>query len=129
MPSKKSRASTANPVGRPSLYRKEYCEQLIEYQRQGGSYQGFAGVIGVTIPTLYEWEENHEEFSYAKKLGKAANRAYMDNIAKGMMEGRIKGHIVAWLFLMKNYHGLQNDPLPDIEDQAKIEIEFKDGES
>ena len=116
-----------NPVGRPTKYKPEYCEQLIAYQREGGSYQGFAGLVSVDVTTLYQWEEDFPEFSQARKEAKMANRFYMDGIAKGMMEGTIKGgNVVVWLFLMKNYHGLMNDPLPEADDIRKVEIGFTD---
>jgi len=115
-----------NPVGRPTLYKPEYCEQLVAYRREGGSYQGFAGLIGVDITTLYEWEGNQVEFSHAKKRAKAAHRFYMDGIGKGLMEGHIKGNIVAWIMIMKNDHGMQNDPLPEADDIRKIEIGFSE---
>lgn len=131
MSSKKAPKKKANlpdiVLGRPTKFKEEYCEQLVQYRREGGSYQGFAGLIGVSIPTLYEWEENYPQFSYAKKEAKTANRLYMDGIAKGMMEGTIKGgNAIIWLFLMKNEHGLQNDPLPEADDVRKVEIGFNE---
>lgn len=54
------------PAGRPTLYRPEYCEQLIAHRKQGLSFESFAAVVGVGRNTLYEWEKAHEEFRDAK---------------------------------------------------------------
>jgi hypothetical protein len=79
--------------GRPTKYRPEYCEQIIEYfdrppqqmvykktyyasgqikseepvvlAEQFPTFQGFADTIEVHIDTLHEWRKVHEEFSEA----------------------------------------------------------------
>lgn len=82
-----------HPGGAPTKYKKEYCEEIIEYFRiepyetktqqeffSDGSlkservviiptkfptFQDFADSIGVHIDTLNEWCKKHEEFSEA----------------------------------------------------------------
>ncbi len=79
--------------GRPTKYKKKYCNEMIEYfdkQPQSCMYkeeyfsdgqlkskvpimiaiefptfQGFANEIGINIDTLYEWKKQHKEFSEA----------------------------------------------------------------
>lgn len=129
MPSKKEskKQETKNPVGRPTAFKPEYCDMLIDYRAQGGSYQGFGGIVSVSVQTLYDWELTYPEFLDAKRIAKAKHRLYMDNIAKGFMEGKIRGgNMVVWLMIMKNDHGMQNDPLPDPSEIPKVELEFKD---
>ena len=83
----------AHPGGRPSKYRKEYCDMIIEYFNrqpqetlykrtyydnglikseepyiigvQFPTFQGFADSIDVNVDTLYEWGRAHNEFSVA----------------------------------------------------------------
>lgn len=80
-------------VGRTTKYKKEYCEDIINYFNippqtcmykeeyfQNGqlksktpiitanefpTFQGYANKIGVHIDTLHEWKEKHNEFSEA----------------------------------------------------------------
>jgi len=52
-------------MGRPSEYKPEYCEAVIEYGRLGKSVAWMAAEIGVSKDTLYEWAKVHEEFSDA----------------------------------------------------------------
>lgn len=58
-------------MGRPTTYKKKFCEMLIKHMSEGYSFQSFAGVDGVDvcIDTLYEWVKVHAEFSDAKKRG------------------------------------------------------------
>jgi hypothetical protein len=50
-------------MARPSEYKQEYCEQVIEYGKQGKSVAWMAAELGVHKDTLYEWEKVHPEFS------------------------------------------------------------------
>jgi transposase len=59
--------------GRPSDYKPEYSEQVIEAARaQGLSLTAFAGLIGVSRDTVYEWIKRHSEFSDACSRAKSA---------------------------------------------------------
>lgn len=115
-------------VGRPTSYRPEYCQMLIDHQSRGGSYQGFAGKVDVCIQTLYEWESKYDDFLDAKKRAKAKHREWMDERAIEMINGTSRGNVAAWFIIMKNMHGLQNDPLPDAEDIKKVAIGFDNSE-
>jgi hypothetical protein len=83
----------AHPGGRPSKYKKEYCEMIIDYftvqpqqtvykktyfadgtlkseepivlPEQLPTFQKFADSVGVTVSTLWEWEKEYDEFSKA----------------------------------------------------------------
>jgi len=56
-------------LGRPTSYKEEYCQMLIDHMAQGLSFRSFAGLIGVHFDTLYEWVKVHPSFSDAKKIG------------------------------------------------------------
>lgn len=60
------------PAGQPTKYKKEYCQQLIDFMADGMPYEAFAGLIRVDRDTLYQWEKDHKEFSDAKKVGRSA---------------------------------------------------------
>lgn len=57
----------AHPGGRPSKYDPKFCQMLIDHGKEGKSFESFAGKIGITKDTLYNWFEDHKEFSDAKK--------------------------------------------------------------
>ena len=52
----------ARPVGRPTLYKPEYCEAAEAYGLQGMGKAEIAAQFGVVRRTLDEWSESHPEF-------------------------------------------------------------------
>jgi hypothetical protein len=90
----------AKKVGRPTKYKKEYCEKIIEFFDQPLSHlkkkklmikgalleveeeapiplptlAGFAWALGVTESTIWLWAQKHEEFSNAVALCKARQK-------------------------------------------------------
>lgn len=56
--------------GRPTLYRPEYCDQLIEFMRKGNAFEAFATEIGTHRGTLYNWTKEHPDFLNAHSKGK-----------------------------------------------------------
>jgi transposase len=110
-------------VGRPTKYKPEYCEQLIEAGRNGWTFQAFAGKIGVDIDTLHEWCKAHPDFSEAKKKAKTAQGAWLEGMGRAMMAGKIPGAVPSvWIFYMKNCQNWRDQPA--IEQQEIEEIEF-----
>ena len=70
--SKKKAVKTkkANPVGRPSTYRKKFCNingylRDCEKRLKLPSIVGYAGYLGVTSNRLHEWGKKHPEFRYS----------------------------------------------------------------
>jgi hypothetical protein len=119
-----SKKKTKPPVklGRPTDYREEYCQALIDWRQRGGTYEGFAGSIGVSKQTLYDWEKAQPAFLDAKRRARQKHRVFMDQIGLGLMTGKLKGSAGVWIFVMKNEHGYRDDP---IEEEDAIEgIEF-----
>ncbi len=70
---KKTKKTTSDIVpqkpemGRPSEFKPEYCEMLIEHMSKGLSFEAFAGVIGVCKKTLYNWADTIPQFLHAKE--------------------------------------------------------------
>ncbi len=62
-------------TGRPSEYRQEYCERVIDYMGQGYSLSAFAGSIKMDRQSIYRWMSEHPEFSHA------VSRARMTRVA------------------------------------------------
>lgn len=51
--------------GRPTGYRPEFCEKVIDLACEGYSLLGFCGVIGVSRSSVNEWLLKHPSFSEA----------------------------------------------------------------
>lgn len=69
-------------VGRPTKYKEEYCQKLIDHMAEGYSFDSFAGIVDVNIDTLYEWAKVHVEFSDAKSIGTAKSMAWWERIGR-----------------------------------------------
>lgn len=109
--------------GQPTKYRPEYCQMLIEHMKSAHSFETFACEVGVNKDTLYEWCKAHAEFSEAKKIGRLHMQKSLENIGKGLMTGKIKGNVAAWIFYAKNTIGWNDDANPRDEDYDDWSIE------
>jgi hypothetical protein len=70
----------ANSVGRPSEFKQEYCDQLINHMASGLSFEAFAGFLSVSKQTLYNWADANPEFLDAKRIGTEKCRLYWEKL-------------------------------------------------
>lgn len=66
------------PAGRPTSYEERFCEMLIDHMAQGFSYESFAGLVGVSKQTIYDWEKANPQFLYSKKIGVEKSRLFWE---------------------------------------------------
>ncbi len=115
------------PVGRPTLYRPEYCQELVEVfdidpywettkvnQRTGieitervanslPTLAGFARKIGVSRSVLQDWGKRHPDFLYAVTRAKAcAEDMLVINGLLGLYNAQFS------IFVAKNYTDLRD---------------------
>lgn len=77
------------PAGRPTEYRPELCEAVIEWGKLGKSKTWIASEIGVTRETLYAWERTHPEFSDAMARAKVFEQRWWEDAGQDGM--RLQG--------------------------------------
>lgn len=75
-----------HPGGRPTDYRPEYCERVIEWGAEGKSKTWMAATLGVAKSTVQLWESVHPEFSAALERAMTLSQMWwedkgQDNIA------------------------------------------------
>lgn len=87
--------------GRPTKYKPEYCAQLIEHMKEGYSFEAFAGLICVSIDSLYEWTKVHPDFSEAKSQGRGHGLLCDERVLRGLINGEIKGQLTGQIFKMR----------------------------
>ena len=87
--------------GRPSKYDPEYCEQAIAFMSQGYSITAFAGSIQVSRQTVYQWAEDHPEFSDALNVARSASALWWENRLRDVAE-KNEGNATAAIFGLKN---------------------------
>lgn len=97
--------ATGRKIGRPTLYKPEYCDLLIQHMGKGFSFEAFAGEIGVNRDTIYEWLQTYSQFSDAKKTAAELNRKFWEQVGIDIATGTGKaaaGNATAFIFNMKN---------------------------
>lgn len=110
------------PAGRPSLYKDEFVERVVEFCAQGYSLTGFAGEIGVDRDTISEWCSRHQEFSVACKRAKALRARWWEDRARAVAsDGGPGGQATMVIF------GLKNHAPEDYSDRLKHEHTGADG--
>ena len=56
-------------MARPTKYKPQMCEVVIELMREGASQDEVIGHLDISRDTFYRWKEEHEEFSDSIKRG------------------------------------------------------------
>jgi len=76
------------PVGRPSTYRPEMCQQLVEAMAGGHSAEAGAAKIGISARSLYEWQKVHPEFLQAVQEGRHRAMLFWETLAIDVARGK-----------------------------------------
>lgn len=106
--------------GRPTKYRPEFCQMLVDHMAQGGSFEGFAATIKVSWECLYDWLDKHPDFFQAKKDGFAASKECWENIMYQQATGKINGSSTALIFALKNRFPKDYRDRTEVKHQAYI---------
>ncbi len=101
--------SSTKSKGQPTKYKPEYCAMLVEHMKTVNSFETFGCEVNVCADTLYEWCKVHKDFSEAKKMGRLHLQKGLENLGKGLMSGKVKGNVAAWIFYSKNTVGWNDD--------------------
>lgn len=92
-----------NKVGRPSKYKPEFCEKIIEWGKDGASKAEMACNMGIHKETLNEWDKTYPEFSDSLKMAVQHSQVAWEKIGKQAVAGAIPNYnATTWIFNMKN---------------------------
>jgi len=98
----------SRPKGRPTKYKEEYCDLIVEHMKNGESAISFAKSIDVCMDTLSEWKKVHPNFSAAYKKAQSYSEDYWTKEGqKGMWNepGQRTLNTGVWAFYMKARFG------------------------
>ncbi len=91
------------PAGRPTGYRKEYCEEIVKLANTGMHMYRIAATWGVSYDAINEWSHFYEEFHQAYARAKTIQAAnMMDKVIDGMTNRNFNAqsaHIVVTQFI------------------------------
>ena len=68
--------------GRPTDYKPEYCDQVIEWGRMGKSLTWMASRLDISRDTIYDWVKTKPEFSDAISRAKAHAQAHWEDLGE-----------------------------------------------
>lgn len=108
------------PRGRPTGYRPEYCDLLVEHMAEGASITSFAAEIDVSRSTITEWTYIYPEFHAAVKRGKAKCAAWWERVGR---TNAVTGNGNATLVIF----GLKNMGPEDWRDKQELAHTSPDG--
>lgn len=78
------------PAGRPSLYKPEYCQRVIELGKIGASVVEMACEIGVTRNTLEtNWPADHPEFLEAMERATQESQLWWEKKGRDNLEKQV----------------------------------------
>jgi hypothetical protein len=85
---KKVEVVTEKPkTGRPTLYKPEYCDEIIEYAKQRKPFQRFCSDHNILPSTFNLWKENNPAFMEATILARQIMEAWYLEKAMDRCEG------------------------------------------
>jgi len=75
-------APKKRPVGRPTKYKPEYCERVIELGREGKSIAQMAAAFEVDKASIFDWAAAHEDFSTALARARTLSQTWWEDKAQ-----------------------------------------------
>jgi len=80
--------ATKHPGGRPSTYRPELGQELIQAMATGLSAEAAAAKIGIGARTLFTWQQQHPEFLQAVQEGRNQALLFWEQRAIAVAHGK-----------------------------------------
>lgn len=106
--------------GRPSEYRPEYCDMVIEAMGQGISVAAFAGTIGVACDTVYQWMKRHAEFADAVSRARAKQLLAWE---QKLIRSKKGAETMASIFALKNIAPDQWRDVRNVQHEHNVKVE------
>ena len=82
------KAKEKRPVGRPSKYKPEYCEEVIALGKLGKSIAQMAAHFDVDKASIYDWAAAQEDFSTALARARVHSQTWWENAAQENIKDR-----------------------------------------
>ena len=80
--------ATKHPGGRPTIYRPELGQQLMQAMAGGLSAEAAAARIGISARSMFEWQKVHPEFLQAVQEGRHRAMLFWETLAIDVARGK-----------------------------------------
>lgn len=91
------------PAGRPSKYKPEFCDRVIEIGKTGASKAEMAVDLDIAYSNFDRWTQERPEFQEAVKEAVRQSQAWWEKKGRSGTFGEIQGfNATSYIFQMKN---------------------------
>lgn len=108
-------------MGRPSSYKEEYNQEVIDYMEQGYSKEAFAGKIGVSRRAIFRWIKRYPKFRHAIKIAETKCQKFWEELGlEIVLQGQ--GNPAVWIYNMKcrfGKNGWIDKTITDVQSKGK----------
>ena len=86
--------------GRPTKYKPEYCDLLLEMVNEGASFTEFCAKVGISRQTFHNWKDANEDFMDAYTRAELEGQAYWEKRLRSdlMIDSRSNAQLVKLYF-------------------------------
>ena len=107
--------------GRPSEYKPEYCEAVVEAMAQGLSLTAFSGTINMSKQAVYEWIGAHAEFGDAVSRARSKRVLWLE---QKLLRSRKGAETTAAIFALRNADPTEWRDIKNIQHDHSHNIEI-----
>lgn len=108
-------------MARPTKYRKEMCDTVVEMMAEGASKTEVCAELDICHDTLLEWEDRHVEFSEAIKRGIKLSQAWWERQGRLSLKDKEFSY-TGWYMNMKNRFGWADKQELTGKDGGPVEV-------
>lgn len=107
------------PAGRPTDYRPELGEQILDLMTQGLSLAAAAAEVNVHRQRVYEWLDRHPEFADTIWLAQAKRQLFLERRLLSSDQGPV---VTSTIFALKNAAGEDWREKQEIDQNVKAQV-------
>lgn len=89
-------------AGRPSLYKPEMADKLIELMSEGKTDTQTCAMLGISVDSLARYRRTYPEMTEAYAKGKILQQAAWEDLGLKLATGEVKGNATVFIFMMHN---------------------------
>jgi hypothetical protein len=113
-------------MARPTKYKSEYCEKVIELMAEGASKTEVCAEIGICYDTFLDWQKANKEFSESVKRGDKLSEAWWLKSGRLNLENN-KFSYTGWYMNMKNRHGWKDKQ--EVEQSGEVTLKITESDA
>jgi transposase len=90
-------------AGRPTKYKPEMCEKVLDYMAKGISKTGVAVLLGIAYKNMLDWIDKYPDFENAIKIGDQLSKHWWEEIGRLNLYNA-KFNATLYMMNMQNRH-------------------------